>query len=391
MSHIVLNCDCGEGVGEDELILPHVGAANIACGGHAGDEATMRETLRLCRQFGVSAGAHPSYLDRANFGRVVLAMAPAEVEATVREQIKTLMIVAQDEGVAITHVKPHGALYNHAATHRGVADAIARAVVAIDPALVLVGLANSRLIESGHAHGLRTAAEAFADRAYEADGTLRSRNVPDALIEDDAQALAQTLRIIREGCVMSHDGRRVLLQADTICLHSDTPGAGQRAAFLRTGLEAAGVTLSHFVRCCPECGAPLKDGQQCNAYFDECMALELTDARFGAVHHLTVPAYHLQHPSRVSAAGWSAMRQILRAFVVDGVNAAEMRRINSAAFAPENKTFSLKQGERLALPAGFAWARTIAGVRVADADDYCADVRQWAVAALADAQRIDPL
>jgi UPF0271 protein len=244
----VLNCDCGEGVGDDALLLQHVGAANIACGGHAGDEATMRHTLRLCQQFGVSAGAHPSYPDRANFGRAVLPMTPDEVEATVHEQITTLARIAQDEGVALTHVKPHGALYNHAAAHRDIADAIARAVAAVDPSLVFVGLASSALIEAGRAHGLRTAVEAFADRAYEADGTLRSRTLPGALIKDDAQALAQALSIICDGVVIAHDGQRMPLQADTICLHSDTPGAAPRAAVLRAGLEAAGVALSRFHR-----------------------------------------------------------------------------------------------------------------------------------------------
>jgi UPF0271 protein len=252
---IILNCDCGEGIGDDALILPHAGAANIACGGHAGDEATMRETLRLCQQLGVSPGAHPGYPDRANFGRAVLPLKPDEIEATVHEQITTLAHIAQDEGIALTHVKPHGALYNHAATHTDSANAIARAVVAVDPNLVFVGLAGSALIEAGRAHGLRVAAEAFADRAYDVETrrsaslpVLRNRSLPGALIEDDAQALAQALRIIQDQQVITYDGQRLPLEADTICLHSDTPGAARQAAFLRAGLEAAGVALSRFHR-----------------------------------------------------------------------------------------------------------------------------------------------
>jgi UPF0271 protein len=399
---IILNCDCGESIGDDAAILPHVGAANIACGGHAGDAATMRETLRLCRQLGVSAGAHPGYPDRATFGRAVLPMTPDEVEPTVREQIEILALIAQDEGVVLTHIKPHGALYNHAAAHTDSANAIARAVVAVDPNLVFVGLAGSALIEAGRAHGLRVAAEAFADRAYDVEThrlwptgghgaslpVLRNRSLPGALIEDDGQALTQVLSIVRAGHVTAHDGQRVPLQADTICLHSDTPGAARRAAFLQAGLAEAGVILSRFVRRCAECGAPLKEGQPCSAYFDACMALELTDPRFGAVHHLTVPAYHLQHPSRVSAAGWLAMWQILHAFVVEGTSPTEMRRKNSAAFAPGNKPFSLKRGNHLALPASFTWTRTIADIRVAEPHEYCADVRHWAAAALVDAQHI---
>lgn len=243
---IILNCDCGEGIGDDAAILPHVGAANIACGGHAGDAATMRATLRLCKQFGVSAGAHPSYPDRENFGRKVLPMSADEVHDTVLAQVRALAAIAKDEGVRLTHVKPHGALYNHAAVTPAIADAIASAIAQHDRTLVLVGLAGSALIDAGVRHGLRVMGEAFADRAYEADGTLRNRTLAGALIEDDARCLAQVLRIAQQGEVIAHDGSIVKIDAQMVCLHSDTAGAAHRAAFLHAQLPQHGVALTSF-------------------------------------------------------------------------------------------------------------------------------------------------
>jgi UPF0271 protein len=240
---LIFNCDCSEGIGDDAAILPHVGAANIACGGHAGDAATMRATLRLCRQHGVSAGAHPSYPDRKNFGRTVLPMSADEVHATVLAQVQALDAIAKDEGMALTHVKPHGALYNHAAVTPEIAQAIARAIAQHDNALVLVGLAGSALMDAGAQHGLRVMGEAFADRAYETDGTLRSRALAGALIEDDEQCLAQVLRIAQRGEVVAHDGTVVKIDAQTICLHSDTAGAARRAAFLHAQLPQHGIAL----------------------------------------------------------------------------------------------------------------------------------------------------
>lgn len=244
---IVLNCDCGEGVGDDTAIMPHMTAANIACGSHAGDESTMHATLRLCRQHGVSAGAHPSYPDRQHFGRRVLPFTLDEISASVLAQVRTLAAIARTEGVTLTHVKPHGALYNQAAVTPAVAEAMARAVARFDSNLILVGLAGSALIEAGQAYDLRVAREAFADRTYEANGTLRSRSLPDALIEDDQRCLAQAISIITNGCVSAHNGARITVQADTICLHSDTPGAARRAARLRQGLRAAGAQLIPFL------------------------------------------------------------------------------------------------------------------------------------------------
>ena len=241
MSSIILNCDCGEGIGEDAAILQHVGAANIACGGHAGDVATMRDTLRLCRQFSISAGAHPGYPDRDNFGRKVLPMSADEVHNTVLAQIDALDAIAKEEGVTLTHVKPHGALYNYAAVTPAMADAIASAIAQYNRTLVLFGLAGSALMDAGVRHGLRVMGEAFADRVYEADGTLRNRALAGALIEDDEQCLAQVLRIATQGEVIAHDGSHVKIEAQTICLHSDTAGAARRAAFLHAQLPQHGI------------------------------------------------------------------------------------------------------------------------------------------------------
>jgi UPF0271 protein len=239
---VILNCDCGEGICDDSAILPHVTAANIACGGHAGDETSMRATLRLCRSLGVSAGAHPSYPDREHFGRRSLAIPLDELAAALRAQIQTLRRLAQEEGVMLTHVKPHGALYNQAATDAALAGLIARVVAEFNQDWALVAPPGSALAQAGQAAGLRVLREGFADRAYEQDGTLRRRDLPGALIADPAQCAAQALAIVLAGEVTAHDGTRLALSADTICIHSDAPGAIERAAHLRRALTEAGVT-----------------------------------------------------------------------------------------------------------------------------------------------------
>jgi UPF0271 protein len=248
MLTIDLNCDCGESygafrVGDDEGILPFVSSANVACGGHAGDPMVMRQTVRRCRELGVAVGAHPSYPDLHGFGRRVLPLTSDEIENWVLTQIGALAAITRAEKVELCHVKPHGALYNVAAQDMVVAMAIARAVAAFSRELALVGLAGSALIAAGHELGLPVLAEAFADRTYEANGRLRDRRHADALIIDPAQCLAQTLQIVRDRMVVAVDGTAVPLQADTICLHGDTPGAAARAAALRRGLEAAGIAV----------------------------------------------------------------------------------------------------------------------------------------------------
>jgi UPF0271 protein len=213
---IDLNCDMGEledGGAQDALLMEYVTSANIACGGHAGDEISMERTARLALARGVRIGAHPSYPDRDDFGRREIAMAPQEIEATVREQIERLERVVHGLGAEISHVKPHGALYNVAARNPEVARAIGGAVSNWNPAVMVFGLAGSRCLDVWREMGLKVAAEAFADRRYEADGSLRSRQFPDALITDPREAASQAVKLARAGT------------AQTICVHGDTAGA----------------------------------------------------------------------------------------------------------------------------------------------------------------------
>lgn len=212
---IDINCDMGEleDAAHEAALMEYVTSANIACGAHAGDEAVMERTARLALERGVRIGAHPGYPDRANFGRIEMPMSEAEIEDTVRQQIERLEAVVRRVGGEIVHVKPHGALYNVAVNNEGVARAIARGIQQWNPAATVFGLAGSRMLGWWGEMGLTTAAEGFADRRYEPDGTLRSRKFPDALITDPAAAAAQALRLAHEGV------------AQTICVHGDTPGA----------------------------------------------------------------------------------------------------------------------------------------------------------------------
>lgn len=231
---IDFNCDLGEGIGNDEAIMPYITSANIACGFHAGDEQTMRETLRLAKRFGVNAGAHPSWKDRENFGRKEMDISPEEAEKLVFEQIQILAGIAKEEGVTLSHVKPHGALYNQAAKDIQLANAIARAVKAISMDLILVGLAGSRSLEAGRAVGLQIAAEGFPDRGYNADGSLMSRLLPGALIESPEEVARHAIELVQTG------------RMDTLCLHGDHPNAAENAKVLREVLgenEIAVVAL----------------------------------------------------------------------------------------------------------------------------------------------------
>ncbi|UNK50226.1 LamB/YcsF family protein [Lysobacter sp. S4-A87] len=241
---IDFNCDLGEGCGDDAAILPWVSSANIACGGHAGDEATMRATLRLCRAHGVSAGAHPSFDDREHFGRRALTLPATTIAQTVRAQIERLAAIAAEEGVPLTHVKPHGALYNVAADDRGIADAIAETVRAFDPSLVLFGLSGSALTDAGSAHGLRVAHEAFAERGYDRRGRLLPRGSEGAVIESLDAAIVQVRRLATRGEVVAADGSVVPLRADTLCLHGDRSDAAVFARAVRDALEADGIVIA---------------------------------------------------------------------------------------------------------------------------------------------------
>jgi UPF0271 protein len=244
-----LNADVGESVGpwpmgDDERLIPLVTSVNVACGAHAGDPLTIDRTIRAAVSNGVAVGAHPGYPDLVGFGRRDLDMAPDELEASLVYQIGALAAFARAAGTALRHVKPHGALYNLAAREPAVAATVARAVGRVSADLVLVGLAGSAMLTAAADAGLASAAEAFADRAYEADGRLRSRRLPGAVLASPEVAAAQALSIVRDGCVTSHDGQVVAVRADTICIHGDTPAAAAIAEAIRATLANAGVTIA---------------------------------------------------------------------------------------------------------------------------------------------------
>jgi UPF0271 protein len=247
-SRIDLNADVGEGfgawrMGDDEL-LQHVTSANVACGFHAGDPSVIDRTVAAAARRGVAVGAHPGYFDLRGFGRREMRVPVAELEADVLYQVGALQAFARAHGVPLTHVKPHGALYNQAADDPELARAIARAVARVSPALVLVGLAGSAAMrEAAGEAGLRFAGEAFADRAYDASGRLVPRSQPDAVRSDPAAAALAAVRLARDGRVVAADGRELAVEADTLCLHGDSPGAAAMARAVREALEQAGVSV----------------------------------------------------------------------------------------------------------------------------------------------------
>lgn len=242
--NVDLNADLGEGAGCDRELLQLVSSANIACGFHAGDAQTMLQSIRWAREFGVAIGAHPSFPDRDNFGRTAMQLPAETVYAQVVYQVGALKALTESEGGRLVHVKPHGMLYNQAACDPQLADAIAAAVKAVDPALMLVGLANSELIRSGVRHGLITRQEVFADRGYQTDGSLVPRGQPGALVESNEQAITQTLAMIKQGLVQSLNGEWVKVQADTVCLHGDGAHALDFARQLRQAFSQQQITVT---------------------------------------------------------------------------------------------------------------------------------------------------
>ncbi|MDW8846141.1 5-oxoprolinase subunit PxpA [Erwinia sp. MMLR14_017] len=234
---IDLNADLGEGCENDRALLQLVSSANIACGFHAGDAQTMRQSVLWALEFGVAIGAHPSFPDRENFGRTEMQLPPETVYAQLVYQIGALQAITHSEGGKLVHVKPHGMLYNQSAREPELAEAIARAVKAVDPQLVLVGLANSESILAAQAQGLKTREEVFADRGYQADGSLVPRSQPGALVESDEQAIGQTLSMIQQGQVKSLCGKWVKVKAETVCVHGDGAHALAFAAQLRQAFE----------------------------------------------------------------------------------------------------------------------------------------------------------
>jgi UPF0271 protein len=251
---IDLNADVGESfgawtLGADADLFGCVSSLNIACGFHAGDPRVMDRTVAGAAQAGLAIGAHPGHWDLRGFGRRAILAEPEEVEADVLYQVGALAAFARAHGTRLTHVKPHGALYNQAVADEGLARAIARGAARGGADLILVGLASSRTMrDAAGAAGLRFAAEAFADRRYEPDGTLRSRRLPGALIDDPEAAAEQAVRIARDGRVIASDGRELSLAAETLCLHGDGPRVLDTARAVRRALDAAGVAVRPLSR-----------------------------------------------------------------------------------------------------------------------------------------------
>lgn len=248
MKVVDLNCDLGESfgaykLGRDSEVLKYVTSANVACGFHAGDQATMRKTVKLALEHGVAIGVHPGLEDLIGFGRRDMDISPEEAYDLVVYQIGALWAFVKAEGAKLQHVKAHGSLYNMAVKNAALAEAIAAAVYRVDPELILYGLAGSELITAGNKTGLRTVSEVFADRTYQSDGSLTSRRQPDSLITDDEVSLKQVIRMVSEGKVLSQQNIDIPIQADTICIHGDGIHAVEFAAKIRTALEAAGIAV----------------------------------------------------------------------------------------------------------------------------------------------------
>jgi 5-oxoprolinase (ATP-hydrolysing) subunit A len=248
LTAIDLNSDLGEGAGTDALLMPLISSANIACGAHAGSRTTMRDTVALARRYSVAVGAHPGYPDRENFGRVPVRLSSTELSAEIARQIRALQQV--DPDLKISHVKAHGALYNQAERDVDIAKAIVAGVsAAFAPGteIALYAPPSSAMLDAARAAGMRVVREGFADRAYEADGTLRSRKLAGALHTDPQVAAKQALSFVRDGGVRAHDGSFVTLAVETLCLHGDTPGAPAIAAAVREALLGAGVKVQAAV------------------------------------------------------------------------------------------------------------------------------------------------
>jgi len=247
MKYIDLNCDMGElpdALADQEAIMRSISSANIACGGHAGNANTMRTTIEQAMRHKVAVGAHPGYEDPANFGRMEMRLSFDEIADCVHRQILALDQIAMRLGARIGHVKPHGALYNQAAQEREIARAITDGVKRWRKDAILVGLAGSVMLDEFHAARFAVAAEAFADRRYESDGSLRSRRLSDSLLTDPQAAAEQALQIVSEQTATAANGASVSLRAQTICIHGDTIGAAEIVAHVRRRLEEAGITIA---------------------------------------------------------------------------------------------------------------------------------------------------
>jgi UPF0271 protein len=251
MPQVDINCDLGESfgaytIGMDEKVIPLITSANVACGYHAGDAAVMKKTVALCKKYGVHIGAHPGLPDLQGFGRRAMKISPDEAKAYVQYQLGALQAFCRAAGVPLCHVKPHGALYNMAAKDEALAMAIAEGICEVDPALTLLALSGSKMLEAAKSLSLPCASEVFADRAYLPDGSLVPRGRPGAMILDEDEAVARVVKMVREGTVTALDGSEIPIRADSVCIHGDGLKALAFADKIRAALIAAGVSLASF-------------------------------------------------------------------------------------------------------------------------------------------------
>jgi UPF0271 protein len=246
-----VNCDLGEGVGEedhDSAIMTHITSASIACGGHVGDPETMATTVRTAIAAGVVVGAHPSYPDRENFGRVSVAIEPADLTRTVADQLEALIDVCAGLDTSVQYVKLHGALYNDAARNASIAEAVLDGITLLDASLPILTLPDSALGKLARDRGIRVFTEAFPDRGYQPDGTLTPRTHPNAVIHDPARVAERALRLVQHGLIDASDGFEIAVDADSICIHGDAPNAVDAAAAISDALSRHGITPQPFVR-----------------------------------------------------------------------------------------------------------------------------------------------
>jgi UPF0271 protein len=241
---IDINCDMGEGMPNDADIIPYISSANIACGYHAGNETTMRNTIDLCLKQGVAIGAHPGFNDKENFGRKPVQLSADEMYQLVWKQLEIIQAICKEKHAKLHHVKLHGAFYNMAAKDKSISKIAAQAVKDFDPELIFYGLSGSVMITEANALGLKTANEVFADRNYQRDGTLTPRTMANAMIEDTTTALAQVMQMVAAGSVRSADGNNLPIKADTICVHGDEPRAPELVKLINKGLRNSGYTIA---------------------------------------------------------------------------------------------------------------------------------------------------
>jgi UPF0271 protein len=240
---IDINCDMGEGMANDEALMPYISSANIACGYHAGDTDTIKRTIDLCMRYKVAIGVHPSFYDHENFGRTEMQLEPAALYDLVSEQLDLFSAIVNESGAFLHHVKPHGALYNMASREYSMAKIIAAAVHDFDNRLILYGLSGSHLIVAGREAGLRTASEVFADRTYQQNASLTPRSRAGALIASEEQAAQQVLQMIQQQQVTTVNGTLIPVTAETVCIHGDNPGAVRLAKAIYNALKTSNIQI----------------------------------------------------------------------------------------------------------------------------------------------------